>query len=141
MNDELWLVDTNILVYAFDRSEAKQEKAASLLKQCWQGKRKLAVSLQNLNELFFILTRKLPHPMSPGQAQDIVNLFIDFEGWIKLIPTPETLRQAMSIVSSAKVPFWDALIASAMAENNIHHIYTEDRDFSRMPYLEAKNPL
>ena len=59
MKDNISLIDSNILVYAFDSSEKpKHKKAKELLKKCWNGERKFAVSTQNLSEFFVNATKK-----------------------------------------------------------------------------------
>ena len=141
MNDELWLIDSNILVYGFDSSDERQKKAGQLIEECTRGKRKLAISLQNLTELFYGLTRKVPQKLTPSEAAKIITLFIEHNNWIKLIPKETTLLAAMKFVSERKVQFWDAMIAAVMLENNIHKIITEDQGFAQIPGIVVKNPF
>ena len=62
-----YLVDTNILVYAYDRSEgAKQERARNILDGL-EFRERGAVSTQILGEFFWIVTRKLAEPLTVRQ--------------------------------------------------------------------------
>ena len=57
---EIHLIDTNILVYAFDNSEKKKHRAAvDLLKKCFDEKEKFAISSQNLAEFFMVMSSKV----------------------------------------------------------------------------------
>ena len=143
MTDEISLLDSNILVYAFDASEKeKHEKAKSLLEHCFLGHRKYAVSLQNLSEFFVISTRKIANPITKKEAADIVEGIIAFDGFLKLEPTKKTVIRALSISISSTLSYWDALIAAAMLDNGIFNIYTENiKDFSKVDGIKIKNPF
>ncbi len=61
-------VDTNVLVYAHDRTAGwKRERARALVEHLWeQGTG--CLSLQVLQEFFVVVTRKVASPLSPGAA-------------------------------------------------------------------------
>ena len=142
MSDNLWFVDTNILVYAFDASEEKQKKAQEILQACWEGKTQFAISLQNLTELFVVLTRKVKNRLSVTEASHIVTLFLTNENWKKLAPKETTIALALRLTHNFSVPFWDSMLAAVMIENNIQHIYTENvKDFANAPGIVVKNPF
>jgi predicted nucleic acid-binding protein len=62
-NDE-YLVDTNILVYAYDTSEVdKHTKAKEIVERVWNEGGGV-VTVQNLGEFVFIITRKVKTPIS-----------------------------------------------------------------------------
>ena len=143
MTDEPFLLDSNILVYAFDSSEgSKYSVARALVKDCWDGKIKYAVSLQNLSEFFVNITKKIKNPIAKERASDFVKTMLGFKGLIKLEPRKETVSRALDICILADVSYWDALIAATMLEHGIFHIYTEDtKGFSRIAGINAKNPF
>ncbi len=56
-------VDTNVLVYAHDRSAGtKHARARALLEELWDG-RDGCLSVQVLQEFFVAVTRKVPRPL------------------------------------------------------------------------------
>ena len=62
------LVDTNVLVYAYDRSDrAKQKRAFEVLDRLAISGRG-ALSAQVLSEFFVVVTRKIPDPMPVEDA-------------------------------------------------------------------------
>jgi predicted nucleic acid-binding protein len=61
-------LDTNVLVYARDRSELiKGPHAQDLLSKIFQKGPPL-ISVQMLSEFFWTVTRKLPLPLNPAVA-------------------------------------------------------------------------
>jgi hypothetical protein len=62
-----FFIDTNVLAYAYDRSEPdKQARALAVLDQLVGMS---ALSTQVLGELFIVLTRKLHKPLPPKDCQ------------------------------------------------------------------------
>ena len=71
MADEI-LVDTNVLVYAYDRAEPrKQERALETLRRLAVGGRG-RVSAQILGEFFRAVTQKIPSPLSASGSHSFI---------------------------------------------------------------------
>jgi predicted nucleic acid-binding protein len=71
----LTFVDTNVLVYAHDRSEkVKQPIARALLEELW-ATRTGALSTQVLQEFYAVATRKFDPSMSARVARQIVAVY------------------------------------------------------------------
>ncbi len=120
-DSELFLVDTNILVYAFSQEEhIKNKICKSIINKCWNGKANLAVSNQNLAEFVFVSARKAK--LSIRQAREIIELIVSFDGFKKINYSAETIISAAGIADKFQMPFWDALLAATMKENNIFNI-------------------
>ncbi len=143
MSDDTIVVDTNIVVYAYDTFDKKKhESCKALIEAGFRGELKLAVSNQILAELFFVLTRKLKNPFSPEDAEAIVTGIADSTNWTKISYTHETTKKAVSISKNSSAPFWDALIAATALENDISQIFTENtKDFEKIQKMSAKNPM
>lgn len=137
---KLFLVDTNVLVYAFDQElAAKNKKAKELINSCWQGKNNFAVSNQNLAEFVFVSVKK--EKLDFEQAKLIIEYMISFEGFIKINYSAKTVLSAIDIAHEFKMRFWDSLLAAAMKENNVFNIYTENTKDFKIPWVNAVNPL
>lgn len=144
MSDNPALIDTNILVYAVDDSEpAKQRICKELLGECWNRKRNFAVSVQNLSEFYTVATsaKRIENPIPKKEAQKFVSLIVGFQNWKVIAPTAQTIPAAIALSIEHNVHYWDALIATTMRENGVFSIYTEDNDFSSIPWLTVTNPL
>lgn len=137
------LLDSNILVYAFDTSEKEKYQAAkNLLQKCLDRKEIFFVSLQNISEFYSVVTTKIEKPISHKEARDICKQIFLFSGFRKIISTHQTMLDAMYINEQFSVPYFDALIAATMLENQVPIIYTENiRHFSKIPGIRTINPF
>ena len=137
---ELFLLDTNILVYAYDKDEyVKSEKAEDLLSKCFLGEINLAISNQNLAEFVYATTRK--SKLSFDQAMVNVKDIFNTKTFRKVNYTARTIISAIEIAEEFKTSFWDSLLAATMRENGIFNIYTENVNDFKMPWIKAVNPL
>jgi len=66
------LLDTNILVYAYDRSEPQKQQQAVDILDALVSRQAGAISTQVLGEFFNTVTRKLPAPLTVAEALDRV---------------------------------------------------------------------
>ncbi|MEK6982619.1 MAG: PIN domain-containing protein [Candidatus Micrarchaeota archaeon] len=137
------LLDSNILVYAFDTSEGdKHKKAKILLNDCIEGKQSFSVSFQNISEFYNIVTTKIQKPLPLEEASRICEKIFVLNSFRKIIPTSKSLLLAMTINKEYGIHYWDALIAADMIENGVHEIYTENlADFKKVPLIKATNPF
>ena len=139
-DSELFLIDTNILVYSYDKDEpSKRSKAEELLSKCFSGDVPLAISNQNLAEFVYVTTRK--SKLSFDRAMVNVNDISNSKNFMKLNYDADTIILAIKIASEFKTPFWDSLLAATMKENGIFNIYTENVNDFKMPWIKAVNPL
>ena len=136
------LIDTNILIYAYDSSEdEKHEISKSLLKHIWQNGGGV-VCLQNLMEFFVVITKKVENPIDVSEAKVIVEDFIKSESWKVIDRNGDTFIKAIEFVFQHKIHLWDAAIAACMDENGINEIITEnDKDFKKIPGLKVTVPF
>jgi predicted nucleic acid-binding protein len=71
-----FLVDTNVLVYAYDTSdEGKRARAIQALERV-QAQRLGALSAQVLGEFFVTVIRKIPLPLTPAEAERSVTNYV-----------------------------------------------------------------
>jgi len=122
MSDK-YFVDTNILVYAYDRSAGvKRQRAQALLLQLWDSGRGV-LSTQVLQELCINLRRKAGNPMP---VEEVRSLIREYSTWEVVTNTPESVLRALEIEARYKTSFWDALILQAAEEAGVSILYSED---------------
>ncbi|HSF17790.1 MAG TPA: PIN domain-containing protein [Vicinamibacteria bacterium] len=110
MSDDLVFVDTNILVYAFDRSNQSREELAEKAIAELLLQDRLRLSTQVLQEFYVTMTRKVREPWSADEALSLVD---DLSAWpVSLIDVP-MIRESVLLSKEAKLSFWDALIVTA----------------------------
>jgi predicted nucleic acid-binding protein len=143
MKDDIFLIDTDILVYAYDSSEIeKQEICSSLLKKCWKQEMSYAIALQNLSEFYVVVTKKIERPLSNETARKIIKDIIDFNNWQVLGINDISLITAIDLCTKYKIHYWDGLLCAAMKQNEINKIYTENiKDFKKIPWIKAVDPM
>ncbi len=139
-DEEIFLLDSNVLIYAYDKDEDKKRKIASnLLSFCFKKEKKFALTNQILAEFSSIFLQKGKGDINFLRLiiNDILNCF----EFIKLVYNERTILKALTIKEEFKIPFWDSLIIATMKENGVHNIYTENiKDFN-IAGIKAINPF
>ncbi|HME01053.1 MAG TPA: PIN domain-containing protein [Terriglobia bacterium] len=119
-----YLVDTNILIYAYDRGEpGKLAKAQGLLR--WlEWNHAGALSTQVLAEFFCVATRRLAAPLSAVEAAGRLEAYLT--SWNTLSITPDVVREAARGAMAHQLPYWDAQLWATARMNQIPTILSED---------------
>ena len=135
----LGFVDTNVLVYALDKSgSAKQRVAQRLLNELIEQDR-LRVSTQVLQELYVTLTRKAGRRCSSEEALAVVE---DLAAWPLMVVDYAAIRAAVRLADQATLSFWDALVVVAAARSGAAVLYTEDlNDGQEILGVRISNPF
>ena len=132
-------IDTNVLVYAHDRSaEDKHERAASLITRiAEEGSGRLSV--QVLQEFYWIVTRKVPKPLTHRAA---LNVLEDFATWPVFTPSIEHVIRAAELGARHRLSFWDAMILCAAIETEAGILWSEDLSPGRrFESVTVRNPF
>lgn len=118
--------DTNVLVYADDKtSPAKQRRAIELVAQHRRG-RSGVVSLQVLQEYFVTVTRKLG--LDPRIARRKVELLAEFD---VVAPDVSDILAAIDLHRLHQISFWDAMVVRAAGQAGCAVLFSEDMQASR----------
>lgn len=138
MSDKCF-VDTNILVYAHDRTAGvKHRRAQSLIEKLWNSGGGV-LSTQVLQELCINLRRKTSHPLSVEETRRLIQ---DYSSWTIVINTADSVLQALDIEFRYKISFWDALIVQAAGSSGTTVLYSEDlADGQTYGSVRVVNPL
>ncbi len=137
------LIDSNVLIYAYDETESeKHKKAKEIMNLAWSKQRVLAFSTQNLSEFFSVITTKIQKPVELKIAFRIIS-DISYFSFFKIFKfSTREILDAILFVEKFKIDYWDALIVAVMHKNNIHTIITENEsDFKKIPWLTVINPF
>ena len=116
-------VDTNVLVYAEDKTMGqKHVLARDLVVKLWNDADGV-LSVQVLQELYVTLTRKVGKPLSSDKALAIVKEYLS---WVVVDNTPKLLVAAAGLQQRAQLSFWDALAVQAALDAGCDRLYSED---------------
>ena len=132
-------VDTNVLVYAFDREEPrKQAIAADHLERLWT-ERSGVVSTQILQEFYSVATSQLKLALTAPQAREVVELYAQ---WPVTVIQPVDILNASGIHERHQLSFWDALVLQAAIVAGADRLLTEDlHDGREIEGVRIENPF
>jgi predicted nucleic acid-binding protein len=114
-------IDTNVFVYAFDTNEPVKQQIA--LRTLAETGDRAVLSTQVLSEFYVVATRKLPDPLAPRIAAEIIGEL----SRLSVVDTDNVLvRSAIEISDWPQISFWDGLIVAAASASGCDRILTED---------------
>jgi toxin-antitoxin system PIN domain toxin len=140
-------VDTNVLVYASNRSATEHAPCLSLVERCRVGPLPWFLSWNIIYEYLRVVThpRVLPNPWPASAAWSFVEALLASPSLTLL---GETERHGEVVRATVvELPFLagnllhDAHTAVLMREHGVRRIATRDADFHRFPFLEVVDPL
>lgn len=119
----LQFVDTNILIYAHDRSAGdKQIRARELVRELWQSGEG-CLSIQVLQEFYVNVTQKVSKPLAREVAAQII---ADLSLWPTHRPGTEDILDAISLQNRYPISFWDAMIIASAIQMGCETLWSED---------------
>lgn len=123
MSDRVF-IDTNVLVYAYDRSEPeKQQRALDTLDRLASA-RAGVISPQVMSECFVTVTRKIASPLSMTDAYQRLANYLQI--WTVIDLTGMIVLEAARGVREHQFSFWDAQIWATARLNQIPVVLSED---------------
>jgi predicted nucleic acid-binding protein len=118
-----YFVDTNILMYAHDKSTGrKHARAKALIDELWLH-RSGVISTQVLQELAVNLRRKAGRPLDARATREVV---ADYLTWQVVVNTAESVLGALELEERYRISFWDALVIHAAQAAGAEVLYSED---------------
>jgi predicted nucleic acid-binding protein len=141
------LLDTNILVHAYNKSSPHQDQAIEILNKATQGAIEACLSPQVLYEFFAVVTsaKRVEHPISPREAADLCIDLWECNEIEKLNPSgiaPIEVFKFVKELRLSRAEIFDCVLAVTAKENDVETIYTENvADFKRYKFVKASNPF
>ena len=134
------LIDSNILVYAFEKDNPEKyfqtQRAIAELNLDFQ----VFISVQNLAEFSCVCLEKLKKPLTGEEIKEKVKkISTSFQ---TVSYSEKTVSIALELFDKFDIHFFDALLAATMRENGITQIMTEnEKDFKKIPWVKVINPF
>jgi predicted nucleic acid-binding protein len=114
-------LDTNVLIYAFDPSDAKKHAvAAALLKKALVAA--WPITSQVYGEFFSATVRK--RIATREVAREVIQTWSTVMR--PIASSSEAHSVALELATTHQVQYWDALIVATCAEHGVTQFYTED---------------
>jgi len=121
MSVDTLFVDSNILVYAHDRSAGEKHTIArQKLEQLWVRQLPPSLSVQVLQEFFVNLVRK---KVEPVRAREVVKNYI---AWPVIDNDKALFLEGFTEQERWQLSFWDALILAAARRSGARTLWSED---------------
>lgn len=136
MNTEAFL-DTNILVYAFDKTAPqKQEIARRLL----IGGERWAISWQVVQEFCSVALHRFVTPLQADELREVLDLLL--LPHCLVLPSEEIYRDAVRLQTQTQYRFYDSLIVAGALATGARVLYSEDLQHNRrFDKMVIKNPF
>jgi hypothetical protein len=143
----MFVVDTNLLVYAFIRECPGHAAARQLVREWGLSTEPWSVTWSIVYEFFSVSTQRVAfaHPPSFSEAWAFVQALRKFPSFQILTETGNHGEVIDELVREyphmAGTRFHDLHIAAVMREHGIVEIRTADMDFHQFKFLRVTNPL
>ena len=133
-------LDTNIFVYAVDRSDINKQKLADSLIGRMIDRRSGVVSYQVVQEFLNVALRKFVVPFTAEQAR--LCLSTVFRPLLVVQPSLGLFSDAIDIRSRHKLSWYDSLIVAAAIEADCSVLYSEDLSHGmKINGVQIENPF
>jgi len=143
----VFVVDTNLLVYAADEDFAYHGPMQRLLRQWGSSPEAWFVTWSIVYEFLCVTTQRsvFRYPLTFSQSWSFIEALRAFPSFEILVETDrhaEVVRDlAREYPQISASRFHDLHIAALMREHGIAEIRTADRDFHQFKFLRVINPL
>lgn len=143
----MFLVDTNILLYAVNRTAPEHGACVASLQRWREQTTPWHLTWGIVYEFMRVATHAnvFSSPLSQGEAWLFVESMLAAPAMRVLVATPRhsaVLGELTGLVPRLAGNLWhDAHIAVLMREHGIKQIVTRDTHFHRFPFLEVVDPL
>ena len=133
-------LDTNVLVYSFDRSEPrKRDIARALIADALENGSGI-ISYQVVQEFLSVATRKFVIPLSSADAQRYLEVVL--EPLCEVYASPELFHQALEISEGWRLSFYASLIIADALQADCSVLHSEDlQDGLKVRGLTVRNPF
>lgn len=130
-------VDTNVLVYAHDRSAGpKHQRSVDLLARLIED-RCGVLSIQVLSEFYAAATKKLA--MNSEEAEAVIE---DLGGWFIHRPAHADVLKASRLHRRYRIAWWDAMVLHSAVEAGCSVLWSEDfSDGHQYGAVTVRNPF
>lgn len=122
MKDKIFL-DTNVIVYAHDRSSGKKNTIAMEIMEYLWDRKKGVISVQVMQEFYVCVTTKILKPLPLKVARNILEYLLN---WELIINDGYITIKAINLQEKYRFSFWDSLIVQSAIQSQAYTLFSED---------------
>ena len=119
-----FFLDTNIIVYTFDKKQPVKQKVSRKLVQEALQTNKGIISYQVIQEFVNVSLLKFLIPMKPVDCKSYIDNFL--YPICEIFPSIELIKEAIDIKSETGLSYFDSLIVISAIKGGCSTLYTED---------------
>lgn len=139
-------VDTNLLVHAHREDSPWHDAAFQRVAELAEGRSPWAIPWPCLHEFFAIATHpRIYSPPSPlAIVLDQITAWLESPSLVLLAETGRHWDHLKALLETGRIAgprVHDARIVALCLQHGVQELWTADRDFSRFPGLNVRNPL
>jgi predicted nucleic acid-binding protein len=139
MNDRFFL-DTNVLVYTFDRAAPEKAARATLLVQAAVSTRRGIVSYQVVQEFLNVALRRFVQPMTAADAEQYFNTVL--RPLMAVPSSPALYSEALRLTERYRLAWYDSLIVAGATIGECGILYSEDfQHGQKFGSVQVENPF
>jgi len=141
------LLDTNILVHAYNQASPHQKVASSIMERAMAGEIQACIAQQVLFEFFAVITnaKRVELPLPPDKAAKLCLDLWECDEIMKIAASELVPREVFNLIKSKRLSgssIFDCILAVSAKVNKIDVIYTENvRDFNKYGFIKVQNPF
>jgi uncharacterized protein len=141
------LLDTNILVYAYNQASPHQKVASSIIEKAMEGEIHACIAQQVLFEFFAVITnaKRVEFPLPPDKAAELCLDLLECDEIEKIAASELVPIEVFKIAKSKRLSgsnIFDCILAVSAKANKVDVIYTENvRDFNKYGFIKVQNPF
>ena len=135
-----FLLDTNVLVYAYDPADAEKRLRAMTVVAQLGTQHRGALSAQVLSEFVVTVTRKIVPPLTLEEAEERVTNYM--RSWRVYELTARIVVEAVRGVCQHQLAYWDSLIWATAKLYSVPIVLSEDFSDGRLiEGVRFRNPF
>jgi len=127
---ELFFLDTNVLIYVFDRTAPEKQRVAEQLVRHAVTTGQGLISTQVVQEFLHAAQRKFERPMTLDERRQHLEMVL--APLCQYSPSISFYDHALLIAEETGYAFYDALIVTAAVESGCRVLYSEDLQHDRV---------
>ena len=132
--------DSNVLVYVFDRDDARKQRIAHELVSHALDQGSAVISWQVVQETLHVITRRIKPALSPQDASAVLSDLLQ-PLW-KVQPNAALFQRALSLQQGTAIGFYDSLIVAAALAAGCKRLLSEDLQHGqKIAGLRIENPF
>jgi len=144
--ESTYLIDTNVLIYAYNLDSPYHVKCREIVENCMNGYVSSYIADKNLYEFMAVVTdkRRIEKPVGIEEVSEVIDsiensqIDIIYSSHFSLLKTLELVKK----YDIKRQDIFDFVLVGIMLDHNINKIFTlNEEDFSMIEEINIVNPI